>query len=200
VPTVQLFTVIGAAGLLICIVSLIVLHFLPTGFQPIRDAVSNYAVSRYGILYRVQAFSSGICAACLLVIFAASGLVLPVWGIIALVCYALSRILIVFFPTDIKPPYTRTGTIHAILATFTFAGIAFAAGILTPPLTSLAAWSIIGSELRAAALLTDVAAGLFIFVLAIHPLERIVGLVERFLYLGTLLWLSILFVHLLHSL
>jgi hypothetical protein len=199
-PTVQLFTVIGAAGLLICIVSLFALHVLPTGFQPIQDPVSNYGVNRYGVLYRSQAFSSGICAACLLAIFAGAGLILPVWGIVALVGYSLSRMLIVFFPTDIKPPYTLTGTIHAILATLTFAGIAFAAGILTPALTSLAGWSNIGSELRAAALLTDVAAIVFIIVLAVHTFQQIVGLIERFLYLGTLLWLGIIFVHLLRSL
>jgi hypothetical protein len=199
-PTFQLFTVIGAAGLLSCIASLIALHIFPTGFHPIHDPVSNYAVSRYGFLYRLQAFSSGICGVCLLVWFVGSGMALPFWGIAALVFYSLSRMLITLFPTDVKSPQTLKGTIHIVLAAFTFTGIAIAAGVLTPPLTSIAAWSKIGSVLYAAALLTDVAAIAFLVVFVIRPFRQIVGLIERCIYLGTLLWLGSVFVQLLLSL
>lgn len=154
----QLFAVLGAAGLLSCMASLIALHILPTGFHPISDPVSNYAVSRYGFLYRLQAFSSGICGVCLLVRLTGTGIVLPFWRIVALGFYSLTRRLIIFFRTDVKPSQTLKGTIHGILAAFTFTGIAFVAGILTPPLISLATWSKIGPELHADTLLTDVAA------------------------------------------
>ena len=190
----QLFAVLGAAGLLSCMASLIALHILPTGFHPISDPVSNYAVSRYGFLYRLQAFSSGICGVCLLVRLTGTGIVLPFWRIVALGFYSLTRMLIIFFPTDVKPSQTLKGTIHGILAAFTFTGIAFVAGILTPPLISLATWSKIGPELHADTLLTDVAAVGFLVVIIARPFRQIVGLIERCIYVGTLLWLGIVFV------
>jgi hypothetical protein len=188
--SIQIILVIGAAGLLICVVCLIALHFLPTGWEPVADPVSNYGVSRYRRLYQIQAFSSGVCAACLWLWFAGAGIALPVWGTICLAFYALSRMLIIFFPTDVQPPRTPTGTVHMILATFTFAGIALAAGTLTTSLASTAIWAKFGWELRAAARLTDLAAIGFVVVFAVRPLRRIAGLVERGIYLGALVWLG----------
>jgi hypothetical protein len=193
----QLIPVIGAVSLLICTASLIFLHFLPTGFHPLSDPVSNYAVSRYGFLYRLQAFSSGICGLYLLFKFTESGIVLPFLGMAALLFYALSRLLIIFFPTDIIPPRTFKGTLHIILAAFTFAGIAISTGVLTPALTSLTAWSNTDLQLRAATLLTDTAAILFLAVFTIRPFRKIVGLIERCIYLGTLLWLGFVYLQLL---
>jgi len=193
----QFFAIIGSVGLLCCVVSLLTLHFLPTGYDPIRDPVSNYAVGRYGSLYRLQAFSSGICGACLMIWFLGSDLSLPFIGMVALALYSLSRLLIIFFPTDIKPPRTRQGTIHVILAACTFTGIAVATGLLTPQLTNLPPWSQYRAELNAAAWLTDVAAILFLVVALVRPFRRSIGLVERCIYVGTLLWLGIVFVPLL---
>ena len=198
-PITQFFAIMGVGGLLCCITSLIALHLLPTGFHPIHDPVSNYAVSHYGFLYRIQAFSSGVSGVCLLMWFASSGITLPFLGIVALVCYSFSRMSIIFFPTDVKPPRTIKGTIHIILAIFTFTGIAMAAGILTPSLISLATWSKFGLELHVAALLTYVAAIAFLIVFVVRLFQPIVGLIERCIYLGTLLWLGIVFVQLLRS-
>jgi hypothetical protein len=197
---IQLYTLIGAIGLLSCLASLIALHLLPTGFHPLRDPVSNYALSRYGFLYRLQAFSSGICGACLMVAFGVSGMALPLWGITALVFYSLSRLLIIFFPTDLQPPRTLKGTIHVILAAFTFTGIAIAAGILTPSLVSLATWSEVGAELHAAALMTGIAAIAFVIAYSFRPFRQIAGLIERGIYTGTILWLGIVYVQMLRLL
>lgn len=133
----QLLIAAGLIGGLTCLACLIALHFLPTGYLPFRDPVSNYAVSRYGYLYRLQAFSSGICTACLFGWLVTNGASVRVLGIAALGFYSISRLLIIFFPTDVKPPWTQTGKIHAILATITFAGIAIAVGFLTPSLILL---------------------------------------------------------------
>jgi hypothetical protein len=187
----QLLITFGAAGLVICIASLIALHLLPTGYHPFHDPVSNYAISRYGYLYRIQAFSSGICGACLWGWFARSGINLPAWGTTALLFYSLSRLLIIFFPTDVKPPRTRTGTVHVILATLTFTGIAVATGTLTPSLVSLTIWSNMIWQLQSAAFLTDVSAIAFVIVYVFRPFHPIIGLVERCIYIGTLLWLAI---------
>jgi len=196
----QLYVVIGAAGLLTCIASLIALHILPTGFEPFADAVSNYALSSYGFLYRLQAFSSGVCGLCLLAWFADAGLSLSGPGIAALTIYSFSRLLIIFFPTDLNPPRTVKGTIHMILAAGTFTGIAIATGSLTSSLRDIGAWSNIAPALNAAATLTEAAAVAFLVVVVIRPFRKILGLVERGIYLGTLLWLGLVFAHLIFSL
>jgi hypothetical protein len=193
----QFLTVIGAAGLLCCIGNLIALHILPTGFHPIHDPVSNYAVSHYGFLFRLQVLSSSISGACLLALFAVANNVLPFWGIAALICYSLSGMLIIFFSTDVKPPRTLKGNIHIILAIFRFTGIAFATAILTSPLTNLTTWSKMRSELHATAVLTYVAAIVFLVVFTIRPFRQIVGFIERCIILGSVLWLGIVFVQLL---
>jgi hypothetical protein len=199
-PVYPIFTVLGSACLMCCIGTLIALHLLPTGCHPIHDPVSNYAVGRNGYLYRAQALSSGICGCCLLALLAWLGGAWPTWGVVGLACYALSRLLIIFFPTDIGPNRTPSGRVHVVLAAFTFAGIAVASGTLSSALAALATWSRVGSGLHAAAWLTDVAAILFLVVFVVRPLRRIVGLVERGIYLGTVLWLGIVFAPLLASL
>jgi Protein of unknown function (DUF998) len=193
VAATQLLILIGSVGLLTCFVCLIALHILPTGFNPIHDPVSNYAVSSHGYLYSIQAFASGISGICLWVLLAKSGFSLPIAGTVALFFYAIARLLIIFSPTDVEPPRTTKGIIHALLAVLTFTGIACVAGFLTPPLTSLADWSKVGPGLRAAALLTDVAAIGFLVVCVVRPLRALSGLVERFIYIGTLLWLGIVY-------
>ena len=87
-----------------------------------------------------------------------------------------------------------------ILAAGTFTGIAIATGSLTSSLREIGTWSNIGPALNAAAILTEAAAVAFLAVLLIRPLRKIVGLVERGIYLGTLLWLELVFAHLLLSL
>ena len=87
-----------------------------------------------------------------------------------------------------------------ILAAGTFTGIAIATGSLTSSLKGLDAWSNIAPALNAAAILTEAAAVAFLVVIVIRPLHKIVGLVERGIYLGTLLWLGLVFAHLIFSL
>jgi len=192
-----LFAILGAAGWLSCLASLTALHLLPTSYHPVRDPVSNYAVSRYGFLYRLQALSSGVCGICLLILLSRQNPALPAWGMIALACYALSRLLIPFFPTDVHPPRTRTGTIHMVLAAITFTGIACAAPALTPALARTAANARIGAGLSTAAWFTDVSAVAFFFAFGFGPTRKVIGLIERGIYLGTILWLGLLFIHLL---
>jgi hypothetical protein len=192
-PVNPFILIFGIAGLLSCLASLIALHLLRTGYHLIHDPVSNYAVSPYGYLYRIQAFSSGICGACMFGWFARSGIKLSILGMTALLFYSLSRMLIIFFPTDVKPPRTRTGTIHVILATLTFTGIAIASGTLTPSLVSFTNWSKMAWELLAAAWLTDAAAIAFVVAYIFKPFRLWIGLVERCIYVGTLLWLAFVF-------
>ena len=52
---------VGLLALTTRVVSLLALHLLPTGCNPLRDPVSRYALSRYGALDGVQKFA-GECA------------------------------------------------------------------------------------------------------------------------------------------
>ncbi|MDQ2715493.1 MAG: DUF998 domain-containing protein [Chloroflexota bacterium] len=187
----QILAIIGLIALIVCIVSLVALHLLPSKFQPIRDPISYYIASRYGILYQVQALAAGISALCLLAIFIVLNVALPVAGLIALGCYAMTRICIVFFPADVHTPRTRSGIIHGILAFITFASIATATGVLTNHIEALARWHGLVGWLDAANILTIVAAVLFIVVSIVRRLHPVIGVVERGIYVGLLLWLGL---------
>ena len=41
------FSIIAALATAVQAVALIMLHLLPTGYNPVRDAVSDYGVGRY---------------------------------------------------------------------------------------------------------------------------------------------------------
>ena len=173
-------------------ISLVALHLLPTGYRPISDPVSNYAVSHYDFLYTSQTICSAVCGICLINLFLNSPVRVPIPAIAALGVYSASRLVIFAFPTDIKPPRTARGTVHVILAILTFAGIAVAAGIATPVLVNDVTWSAVGTELRWSAYLIHGAVILFPVVFAFRPLKQISGLVERLIYLGTLSWFGFL--------
>ncbi|MBA2284943.1 MAG: DUF998 domain-containing protein [Ktedonobacteraceae bacterium] len=187
----QIFAISGLIALIVCIVSLVALHLLPGKFQPIRDPVSYYIASRYGRLYQVQASASGISAFCLLAVFITLNVTLPVAGLIALGCYGLARICIVVFPADVHTTRTRSGIIHGILAVITFASIATATGVLTNHIEALARWHELVGWLDAANILTFVASVLFLVVSIVRRLHPIMGVVERGIYVGGLLWLGL---------
>ncbi len=192
-----LFVILGIAALVVCLASLIALHFLPTGYNPIRDAVSDYGVGRFAYLYGIQAFTSGISGACLLAILFMKGTGLPIVGMVALGCYALSRMVIPAFPTDLQPQRTTKGMVHMILAMFTFTGIAVAAWILTGPMVQAMGWEEIAGILSAASIITYLSAIGVIMVSLLRSLRSIFGLVERCIYVGTIFWLGTIFIKML---
>jgi hypothetical protein len=105
------------------------LHFLPTGYDPIRNAVSDYGVGRYRIWHRIAVVS--LAAAGFATAIASTGTIRPEPGsvIAFLTIFALARILIPLFPTDVEgQPHTRTGRVHWVLAITAFASLATAAG------------------------------------------------------------------------
>ena len=106
--------------------------------------------------------------------------------------YAVSRVLIAAFPTDPPGRRTRVGKIHCVLAATTFASVAGAAVLLTPVLTRLSPEIAFTGPLRAAMLLTVASAVVLALVFKLPRAQPILGLVERGVYLGALLWMGIL--------
>ena len=119
---------IALAGVGVCTASLVVLHLLPTGLSPLRNAVSQYGITPYRLGYRIQTVSMGISA-----IGVAVGVEeLDIQGCTLVVAlFALvgaTRLVIGWFPMDDPDAErTQTGRRHGLLAIVAFTGIAIGA-------------------------------------------------------------------------
>jgi hypothetical protein len=165
----------------LCVACLVVLHLAPTGYSPLRNAVSEYGVGGYAWWYRAQAACAGT-AAVLLAAALARDLDPAPRRVVALLCvFAVSRVAIGFFPTDLigSTERTRTGVIHALLALVAFASISWAAATL-PASEHGAEW--LGRVMGLTVLGT-------IIGLRTTFLRSYVGLIERGFYAAFLAWI-----------
>jgi hypothetical protein len=179
---------VTVAGSLVCLGSVLFLHFLPTGYHPIRNAVSDYGVGRYRIWHRVAVVS--LAAAGFATAIASLGTIRPEpASVVAFLCvFATARVLISLFPTDIEgQPRTRTGRAHWVLAITAFASLAAAAGFFrSTDLDDVIGWIVVSTAV------------LTILVLCVPRLRgRIFGLVERLFYFSMICWFLIVGVELL---
>ena len=184
--------ILGAIALSICLFALVMLHILPTGLPPLKSFVSTYALTQYGKLYGIQAFSSGITAVILTYIIVTQNILHSSWGLIGLASYALSRLIIPFFVTDSQGNSTIHGKIHIVLAFISFYGIAVG-------ITHIHFSDVPHDENMLISLFSTVtvvsALGL-IFFNRLRPLKKFQGLIERGIYLGALGWMGTSLVYL----
>jgi hypothetical protein len=170
-------------------VSLVWVSFLPTGHRPMVDAVSDYGASPHRAFYRATVISLGV-GALLLLVALAHGTGVSNGGLIWLGAYAITRIAIAFFPTDLEgETVTTTGRVHLLLAAIAFTAIAFAAADLTPALRSEPGWDATGllDGLRWAVIATAIGTGVTRVVIPLR--HSVFGLVERLLYAATIAFL-----------
>ena len=122
--------------------ALIVLHLLPTGYDPRRGAVSDYGIGRYRGWFWAQALAGAVACLALAVALADAKPSMPTVAIVLLVIAGLARFLIPVFPTDQNGSRFRTvpGTIHMVLAIVIFAAIIVAASKLGSTLEHRPAW------------------------------------------------------------
>jgi hypothetical protein len=173
---------------LICVatsgVILIALHFLPTGLDPIRYAVSDYGWTSYHLGYRTMVVLQGLGA---ILIAVGLGQQTDVKSLGWLYVYGVVRLLVAGFMTDREPEslrsLTRTGRIHVLLAGTAFASIAVAASHLDwtgkPAVLGLLGWIV-----SATAIATGTA-------LVVPPIRRLaLGLIERTHYASAITWLN----------
>jgi hypothetical protein len=105
---------------------LVYLHLAPTGYSPVRNAVSEYGVGRYARWYGLQATLAGVAAVCL-----AIALGHPRRVVALLAVLGAARIAIGWFPTDAESGRpTRRGEIHLLLAFVAFTAAPWAAIVL----------------------------------------------------------------------
>lgn len=150
-------------------------HLRPTGYDPLRNAVSDYGVGAHRRWYRAQTALAAL-AATLLLVALASGSGAPWWLLALLAAFAAARLAIPSFPTDLDRAHpTRTGRVHLLLAAVAFASIAVAAGN-TPD-------QLVPHALRWAVVATSIATWL-----AIRLRLGLFGLVERLFYAAMITW------------
>jgi hypothetical membrane protein len=171
---------ITVAGSLICLTSILLLHLLPTGYDPKKNAVSDYGVGKYRVWHQIAVLS--LAAAGFAMAIASSGTAKPQSGLVIglLVIFAVARALIPFFPTDIEgQTLTTRGHIHWGLAIITFASFGFAAGFYT------------GTNLDDAIGWVVVAAVCLLLVSLLPRFRKALPVLERIFYFSMICWFII---------
>jgi hypothetical protein len=178
-----------AAGVSVGAAALVVLHALPTGLSPVRDAVSRYGITEYRAGYRVQTIAYGLAG-----MGAAVGIATmpgPTAIVVALCClFAASRLAISWFPMDVPGGEPTThGRRHLILAATAFVAVAVAARQLSRLLDHD------GIDPRIAGASTVLAVLMVVTLVAIGIDRRAggrhFGLVERCFYVCMTTWLVV---------
>jgi hypothetical protein len=196
---VETLSIIAAAAMAIGTGALILLHVRPTGYNPIRDAVSDYAIGRYRSLFWVFAISGAVAGLALAIALARSHPPKPTLTIAMLLLSAIARFLIPVFPTDQAGSrfQTRKGTIHMILAVAIFASIAVAASNLGGTLGHETAWHAVKGLVDGWLpwVITGTAIATAIAIKG-PSLQHIFGLIERLYYVSSISWFLVVSIEL----
>jgi hypothetical membrane protein len=183
---VQTFSIVAAVAVGVQTASLIALHLLPTGYNPVHDAVSDYGVGRYRRWFWLQAVAGGVGCLALAVALAETTPSVPTLVVVMLVIAGIARLLIPVFATDQDGSRFQTthGTVHMILAVVIFASVIIAASKLGSTLEHEAAWQGVKGWLTTLPwVMTAAAVGLLVGLRPWAPrLHLIYGLIERLFY------------------
>jgi hypothetical protein len=191
-------SIIAAVAVAVQTAALIALHVLPTGYSPVRDAVSDYGVGRYRAWFWGQAVAGGIACLALAIALAQTTPSVPTLVVVMLVIAAIARFLIPAFATDQHGSRFQTmhGTIHMILAIVIFASVIIAASELGSTLEHEAAWQGVKGWLTTLPwVMTGAAIGLIVGLRA-PRLHLIYGLIERLFYVSSIVWFFIVSIEL----
>jgi hypothetical protein len=184
------FALVSLLASLIYLVIFFALHILPTGYHPVRNAVSDYAVGNFGPLFRVALWSSSI-GVVTLAIGLATGVGMPPLAerdIIFLVLIAVARVAMSLFPTDIEGKrLTFIGLLHYVFAILAFTFTYMAISHFTPVLQTLNPWQQAKEPLGWLAQFVTPALVLVVITM-FRPLRRFFGLFERLFLLSTNIW------------
>ena len=198
-PMVETLSIVAAAAMAVSTGALLLLHILPTGYKPIRDAVSDYAIGRYRGLFWTFTTGGAVSGLALAIALARSHPAKPTLTVAMLLLSAAARVLVPIFPTDQAGSRVQTpkGTIHMILAIVIFASIAVAASNLGGTLGHEPAWhsikGLVDGWLPWVVTGTATATGLAI----IGPrLKGIFGLIERSYYVSSITWFFVVSIEL----
>lgn len=183
---------LAAATLLLvaaAMISLLAVHVLDRGVNPISMAVSDYGARSHAWFYRLAAVWLGLAGLLTAVMLADSMFPKPTATILFLLLFAAARWAITIFPTDIEgEEQTSIGRSHFALAVLGFAAFAFAAGLFAPAIERDPFWlgsydlfNVLGWLVPLVAILT---------ALARRFTPQFFGAVERLYYLCMFGWLA----------
>ena len=91
---------VAVAGAATCLGSIVLLHLLPTGYDPVRNAVSDYGVGPYRIWHRIAVVALAVAGFAMAIVSSGSTRPEPPSVIGFLLAFSVARVLIPFFPTD----------------------------------------------------------------------------------------------------
>jgi len=196
---VETLSILAVVSMAISTTALLLLHVLHTGYDPIGDAVSDYAIGRYRAWFWVFTTAGAVSGLALAIALARSSPPKPTLTIAMLLLSGAARLLIPLFPTDQGDSRFQTvkGTVHMVLAVTIFASIAVAASSLGGTLGHEPAWAAVKGfvdgwlpwVITGAAIATGIA-------IAGPRLQRIFGAVERLYYLSSITWFFVVSIEL----
>jgi hypothetical membrane protein len=186
-------SVVSLVATLTYLAIMAILHALPTGYSPVRHAVSDYAVGRYRPLFTAGLYVSSV--AVLTLAFALlSGIGTPPLAsrdVAYLLLIPLVRIGMTLFPTDLEGQrISRTGLLHYLFAIAAFTLTYLAISDMTPALRALDPHGWISAPLDWVAWVVGPALALIVITM-FRPLRRIFGLFERIFLVSSNVWFAL---------
>jgi len=192
---------IGALILLFLALStgcLVYLHFLPTGLNPLRNAVSEYGAGRFRFWYQAMCVNQAIAAFLTAAVLATKVQSAPFTTDLSLVVLGLARLIIAKAPVTVVRGKRKTvnGT-HLLMAAIIFTSAVVASASFTRHIAGNSEWLNVAKALRVFKW------SILIFALAttvtvIVPRGiRYLGTAERLLYISIIGWFAVIGIHLL---
>lgn len=166
------------------------LHARSTGYNPIRHAVSDYAVGPTARLFAtaLTTSSAAVLALGFALILGVGSPPLPTRTVLFLLIIPLTRIGMTLFPTTLEGQHlTRTSLAHYAFAIAAFTLTYLAISETTPVLLASDPAPWLHTTLTAAALTVAPSLALVVITM-LRPLRRIFGLFERIFLLTTNVW------------
>lgn len=180
-------SLVATLAYLACFVAL---HVLPTGCDPVRHAVSDYAVGRYAGVFRgaLYASSAGVLALAFALVLGVGSPPVGSRDLVYLLLVPLSRIGMSLFPTSLEGErLTRTGAVHYVFAIAAFTFTYLVLSETTSVLQGLAPGSWLQHPLGWCGW-TIAPALVLVVITMLRPMRRVFGLFERLFLLTSNVW------------
>ena len=192
---------IGVVAVLAFLVLAILLHVLPTGYNPLRNSVGDYAVGKFGGLLTAALLALGIGTLALSLGLASElgahggGKRVDV-GVAFMVIFAAGMIVAAFVPPEAEgAERTPRGRAHTAAVAIGFTAFTLATVAISPVFRYVAAWIKVAPLFPQIELLVVVLAILMLLA-RIRALRAVYGIVERLFFASSLAWLLVAGLHL----
>jgi hypothetical membrane protein len=184
----HLLSVVAIVGISAFGIAVVSLHFLPTGYSPVTQAISDYAVGRYALVMELAFFALGIGVTALGLALSSSypSLRLGRLGLASLLLGGVCFFAVGFSPTDIEGAQSTTvGIIHTSLSVMAFLCMIIGSLILSRRFRQSETWHPFYKSSMVIAILIFA----LVIILKITQVVGYVGIGERAFILSFCSWL-----------